>query len=270
MAVAVNNFRNTSLPGAWIVSTTDKGRKPIKRDKVFLKNGEEFEIELFNPLRETVMAEIKLNGNSISNSGLVLKPGERIYLDCFIDSKKKFVFETYKVDGDLNSLNAIEDNGSLEVRFYKEEIILTNLCDKIFDGSWQNNYNMPIIGTYMGNNNVLYSTNSITSSTETTSIETGRVEGGDISDQEFKKVYNKFENYHISEVKIKLLPDSRNPIDNKKINKIKGEMNNVNLNNEKQVNTILTTIEKLSELHDKGIVTKKEFDDKKKELLNKI
>ncbi|MFM7978380.1 MAG: hypothetical protein ACKPKO_03610, partial [Candidatus Fonsibacter sp.] len=78
-------------PNAWIVSPNDKGRKSIKNGKVFLNDGDEFEIELFNPLTECVLADIKLNGQSISKTGLVLKPGQRFYLDCFIDDKKKFV-----------------------------------------------------------------------------------------------------------------------------------------------------------------------------------
>jgi hypothetical protein len=33
-------------PGAWIVSPIDKGRKSIKSGKVFLNDGDDFEIEL--------------------------------------------------------------------------------------------------------------------------------------------------------------------------------------------------------------------------------
>ena len=109
----------SSKPGAWIVSSKDRGRKSIKKSKVFLKNEEEFEIELFNPLNDCVLADIKLNGNSISKTGLVIKPGQRVYLDCFIDDKKKFVFNTYDVGNNLESIKAIENNGLLEVFFYK-------------------------------------------------------------------------------------------------------------------------------------------------------
>jgi len=34
-------------PSAWIVTPNDKGRKSIKSGKVFLKDKEEFEIELY-------------------------------------------------------------------------------------------------------------------------------------------------------------------------------------------------------------------------------
>ena len=122
-----------SKPGAWIVSPTDKGRKSIKNGRVFLKDGDEFEIELFNPLTSSVLAEIKLNGESISKTGLVVKPGQRVYLDCFIDSRKKFIFSTYGIDGSQESLDATAKNGMLEVFFYKEETIALENWKSKFD-----------------------------------------------------------------------------------------------------------------------------------------
>lgn len=120
------------MPGAWVVSPKDRGRKSIKLDtqsgsttkgKVYLTDGEEFQIELYNPMTQCVLADIKLNGNPISNSGLVLRPGERFYLDCFIDDKKKFVFSTYEVEDTEESAEATAINGMLEVFFYNESVI---------------------------------------------------------------------------------------------------------------------------------------------------
>lgn len=113
----------TSVPSAWIVNPKDKGRKSVKNGKVFLNDGDQFEIELFNPLANSVLASIKLNDNPISSSGLIIKPGQRVYLDCFIDDRKKFVFKTYNVDDSQEAKDAIKNNGLLEVYFYKEEII---------------------------------------------------------------------------------------------------------------------------------------------------
>ena len=45
-------------PAAWIVTPNDKGRKSIKNDKVFLNDGDEFEIEIWNPLQVSVLADI--------------------------------------------------------------------------------------------------------------------------------------------------------------------------------------------------------------------
>ena len=49
-------------PGAWIVNSTDRGRKSVKNGKVYLSDKFEFEIELYNPLQDCVLADIKLNG----------------------------------------------------------------------------------------------------------------------------------------------------------------------------------------------------------------
>ena len=120
------------MPGAWVVSPKDRGRKSIKLDtqsstttkgKVYLTDGEEFQIELYNPMTQCVLADIKLNGNPISKSGLVLRPGERFYLDCFIDDKKKFLFGAYEVEDTEESAEATASNGMLEVFFYKESVI---------------------------------------------------------------------------------------------------------------------------------------------------
>jgi len=124
---------SNSKPNAWIVTPNDKGRKSIKSGKVFLEDNEEFEIELFNPLTVSVLADIKLNGQSISKTGLVVKPGQRVYLDCFIDDKKKFIFKTYEIDGSQESLDATLNNGLLEVFFYKEDVITLDNWQRKFD-----------------------------------------------------------------------------------------------------------------------------------------
>ncbi len=131
---------STTKPGAWVVNSKDRGRKSIKNGKVYLTDSEEFEIELFNPLTECVLADIKLNGQSISKTGLVLKPGQRFYLDCFIDDKKKFVFNTYEVEATLESISAISNNGKLEVYFYKESVVSIN--------NWRDRFNTVIIERY--------------------------------------------------------------------------------------------------------------------------
>ena len=126
-------------PSAWVVSS-EKGRKSIKNGKVYLKDKEEFQIELFNPLTDCVLADIKLNGNTISQSGLVIRPGERFYLDCFIDDKKKFVFNTYEVEDSQSVKLAISKNGMLEVFFYKESVVgLSN---------WRSRFDRVIVERY--------------------------------------------------------------------------------------------------------------------------
>ncbi len=111
-------------PSAFIVNPKDRGRKSVKSgDTIYLTPDQNFEIELFNPLKEAVLSEIKVNGKSVSSTGLVIRPGERCYLDCFIDDKKKFVFKTYDVENTVESKEAISKNGLVEIFFYKEETL---------------------------------------------------------------------------------------------------------------------------------------------------
>ncbi len=124
--IVVNNQQDKSKP-------SDKGRKSIKKGKVYLDDEQEFEIELYNPLKECVLCDIKLNGQSISKTGLVLKPGQRFYLDCFVDDKKKFIFSTYEVENTIESADATTNNGLLEVFFYKESVVTIH--------NWQEKFN---------------------------------------------------------------------------------------------------------------------------------
>lgn len=87
----------------------------------YLKNGSEFQIELFNPTSGTILAKIKLDGEFITQGGLVLRPGERVFLERYIDVAKKFLFETYEVSGKNEEVKAaIKNNGNLHVEFFRE------------------------------------------------------------------------------------------------------------------------------------------------------
>lgn len=277
-------------PSAWIVSSNDRGRKSIKNGNVYLKDGEEFEIELFNPLLISVLADIKLNGQSISKTGLVIKPGQRFYLDCFIDDNKKFVFNTYDVDNTEEVSEAIKNNGLLEVFFYKESVISLENWKKSFDrviverypiyypsypsypwyqpsvyyGTSQNG--IGVCTTNLGSTcNINTSIGDVTFSStgnelfNSSSIETGRVEKGEKSKQKFKEVDMDFDSFYIVSTRVQILPESRKPVETKDIKKIKNESYSV-----------IDLISKLGDLHSSGILTDKEFNSKKEELLSKI
>lgn len=294
--------KKSSKPGAWIVSSKDKGRKSIKGGKTFLNNDEEFEIELFNPLNVSVLADIKLNNQSISKTGLVLKPGQRVYLDCFIDDRKKFVFKTYEVEDTDEVSEAIKNNGLLEVFFYKEDVVTIDnwrskfnsiIIEKYYPyyypyypypyqkiyygtinltGSSSTGTSNGIVGTFTTNSNNYYSSsvdiqnlsNDLSlgekSMNVSSSIETGRVEKGSKSKQRFSEIDIKFESYYISSTIIQILPESRKPAE------IKGVKNKV----KKGSVDVIELIKKLSDLHQSGILTDKEFNEKKTELLSKI
>lgn len=304
---------SNSKPGAWIVSPKDRGRKQIKSGKVFLKDGDEFEIELFNPLTVSVLSDIKLNGQSISKTGLVIKPGQRVYLDCFIDDRKKFKFSTYEIENSEEALDATQNNGVLEVFFYKEDVITLDNWQRKFDRvivekyypynpyPWYNPYKVycgsgtityggtvvttngnpftmdassGLIGetttAYNSSNNINCSYTSqvdlsnlnVAGSLSTNSIETGRVEKGEKSKQQFTEVDMEFEKHYIASTIIQILPESRKPAEVKQMKTKQSQL----LSSDE----VIELIKKLSDLHSSGILTDEEFSKKKAELLSKI
>ena len=88
----------------------------------YLQKGQEFQIELFNPTTDVILAKIILNGNPISQGGLVLNPGQRVFLDRYLDVAKKFLFDTYEVSSSEEVKKAIEKNGDFKVEFYRERV----------------------------------------------------------------------------------------------------------------------------------------------------
>jgi hypothetical protein len=116
-------WTGSSAPQSFI--TKDKHRLKQHIDTVYLNNGDEFEVELFNPTPTKILAKIEMNGNSIGN-GIILRPGERVFLERYLDEAKKFLFETYEVDGnDGDSKRAIMKNGDVVVKFHEEQRITT-------------------------------------------------------------------------------------------------------------------------------------------------
>ena len=242
---------------------------------VYLDNGSEFQIQIFNPHDFVVGARIYINGVSMSYM-LVLRPGERIWLERYLDKSVKFRFETYEVDADEETKKAIQKNGEVKVVFYKEE----RKPEPISIPTWHplvwNNthtYEDPYAPKYddlvasigssvklnalygdersatlknvdisdvhnISDKNLSFCVNdmSLTTSTADTSfttdttlnynkplnklrrtvntsssdkIETGRIEEGGYSNQQFKDVYRNFEKWTFSIETIKLLPTSQ-------------------------------------------------------------
>ena len=88
---------------------------------VYLEDGNEFQIQLFNPLCVTIGVDISINGKDLSNR-LIIKPGERIWLERYFDSPNKFLFSTYTVNGNNSEVKeAIKNNGIVTIKFYKEK-----------------------------------------------------------------------------------------------------------------------------------------------------
>ena len=223
------NAINASVANPTAFLTINKSRlkqynKTSKTPTYYLEKGTEFQIELFNPTKNVILCKIHLNSKPISQSGLVLNPGERVFLDRYLDVAKKFKFETYEVSNTKEVLKAIEDNGDFKVEFFNE--LENYYCPPIpvqfNDYIWTNGSS----GTfYCGNTSSIvggtYTTGSITYGTTSSSntasiqslsnntIETGRVAQGATSDQTFQTSNKSFYFYPFHTIECKILPISQ-------------------------------------------------------------
>lgn len=232
----------TSTPTAHI--TRAKSRlKVYGTNQVFLKDGSNFEIELFNPRKESVLAKIWINGKLISTSGLIIRPGQRAHIERFIDEPKKFVFNTYEVENTNEALAAIADNGLIKVEFY-EEIVTTYSINEViapfttksipsfpppthYYGGFDYSMNSPFVGTcstyFSRSANSEMLTNSMNSSATMDWMETGRIEKGSNSNQKFESASGSFSYVPFTTVTCKILPESAKPVE---INEIRNYCTN--------------------------------------------
>ena len=217
---------------------------------VFLNDKDNFEFEIHNPKQKSVLCKIKLNGEYISTSGIVLRPGQRVFLERFLDSNNKFEFSTYKVKDTSENRSAIDLNGDVLVEFYDEQEVSNNFLylngramygSGLTYGGRSNDY-IPKFGTTISTTGGVYNTTTTTYNTsnatytssvtpnilrskfdvsstllsgkpnslkkKSKSIETGRIEKGEQSNQNFTNSYEQF-NYHTSHtIKLKIQPTS--------------------------------------------------------------
>lgn len=171
---------------------------------VYLTDETEFEIELFNPLQETILCKFEFNGKSTNGEGLVLKPGQRVFLERYLDNDNKYKFSTYNVENTDDVKNAISKNGLLEIKFYKEK-------------SYTQMYYQPWTTTFGGCSTAVsaFTTTCFYNSCDDKSllsmlndIETGRIEKGKKSNQEFEYINQEFYDIPFHSELIKILPDS--------------------------------------------------------------
>lgn len=249
MTYITTNTWGVKLPYANI--STKKNRLKQYDGNVYLEDGQEFEIELFNPGKTQVLAVIKLNGQHISQSGIIVRPGERIWLERYLDKNNRFKFETYQVGTSKEVQEAIANNGSVEVEFFNERVWSyinpSNGSIYIDQGaSWRGGWSNGLfnIGNPFGvtTSNANYTTtsggslnyscadNSGAEFSADLSIvtdqaykerlqETGRVAEGSKSDQEFVSVAAQFDTYACAKTAIKILPLSQKKVYSQDIKK---------------------------------------------------
>lgn len=200
---------------------------------IYLNNGDEFQIRLFNPLREKIGVQIGINGD-LSESLLVLNPGEDVTLDRFLDDKSKMLFETYTYDANNKAAaNAVAENGIVNVNFFKEKKVHRLNINKSSRGIYDGYGHFKGMGTTFNldsfddstftTNNVFYSqslendnnftlcSSSLDFASDTVpevKKETGRVEKGNESIQNFNEVQVEFETFSFHQITYYLKPTS--------------------------------------------------------------
>lgn len=101
---------------------------------VYLEDGDEFQIQIFNDQTTEIGARIFVNNEPIGNSYLVIKPGERVWLDRYLDRALKFKFKTYEVNGNSRDVQrAIANNGIVKVMLYRKNSTYTITSTTIQD-----------------------------------------------------------------------------------------------------------------------------------------
>lgn len=217
---------------------------------VYLNDGDEFQIQLFNPEKFPIAAKIYLNGEELSDM-LVIRPGERIWLERYLDQARKFKFSTYEIEDSYEAKEAASLNGEVKVQFYRVKtprqngvinisspistigssisvyynLIGSSDCQvkSISEPELASNLNRVNLASSGMSEETCYASSyssdtacnfyaSSTAAEPEPSIETGRVEQGGYSNQKFSYVNYDFEDWPFRTETISILPLSRKPV----------------------------------------------------------
>lgn len=243
-----NVITNEALAKIAIAKNLIKEYKTAESDRVvYLNNGTEFQIYLKNPYQTHLGVKIYVNNKSMGDNILVLRPGQSVWLDRFINENKKLLFSTYNVENTPEMNYATSQNGKVTIQFYYEKEDTPTIQATVYDF---NPYRFNISDTidtvtcYCNSVNTVNTScisgtvNNSTFSASTKlnaepvhrslrkevdksanakvdqnlSLETGRVEKGSISDQKFDRCDINFEYYPFKTENIQILPSSRKQI----------------------------------------------------------
>ena len=208
---------------------------------VYLNDGTEFQIYLKNPYQTHLGVKIYVNNQVIGSNMLVLRPGQSFWLDRFLNDNKKFLFSTYNVENTAEMKYATNNNGKVKIEFYHEKEETPYISAKIVEPlktnfDWTNyditcssamSSNEPRSTYYCSTEDIENSANAATNSalastlydtsvsaknTNDSYLETGRVEKGGVSRQEFEYCDINFDYYAFKTENILILPTSRKQI----------------------------------------------------------
>jgi hypothetical protein len=217
-----------SNPQAFV--TKNKQRVKQFEGQVYLNDGDEYQIELFNPTPNHILAKIKIDANYLSGGGIVLRPGERVFLERFLDTNNKFVFKTYEVGKEAVNAGALANNGYVKIEFCQEQPKFNSypnypLNRTIYDNgilrgnsgfgttyttNTLGNTTFTTTGTSLTTSTAYYNNITPTSAIATNNkVETGLTEKGGSSNQTFTNSDREFYSYSFHNVAWRILPTSQ-------------------------------------------------------------
>lgn len=123
------------------------GENPKQENRVYLKNGQQFQIFLKNFRGIPVLVELSINGETQEES-VILDPKERLFLERYLSSNNKFKFNTYEMSAGLKKLIEskvelgviIARSYALESVYSSNEIIDTSKVQHVVDWSTMPSY----------------------------------------------------------------------------------------------------------------------------------
>lgn len=224
---AVLNYSNVTPPIPSASITVNRNRLKLYGSNVYLKNETCFEIELWNPKSTRVLAKISINGNNISGGGIVVNPGQRVYLERFLNEDRKFKYVTYEAENSQEGRKAIQNNGDIVVSFYDEVIVFNSITNWNYgNGSIVTDTIEPSTvtqstpsfktntgGVTTSNRRMSLSKSITTQALFSDTIETGRVEKGEQSNQQLISTTGDFSFLACATYQIKILPESQKPVE---------------------------------------------------------
>lgn len=235
----MNNSNNTNYQAKLAVSKSllKEYRTSDSPRTVYMSGGTEFQIQLFNPKSTEIACRVFINDEELSNM-IVLRPGERLWLERFTDRAEKFLFETYTVDGNGAQVRgAIKDNGTIRVQFYYKKnqyrwpqtltaynsytwshapypAISTIYYNSTDDLGCKSNYycNVSDTANCAPVSSCITTTDALSSDVNSKEMETGRITRGSHSNQAFESVDMEFESWSYQTETLKILPVSQKPM----------------------------------------------------------
>lgn len=104
----------------------EHGKVTKQENRVYLKNGQQFQIFLKNFRGVPVMVEITINGETQEKT-IILDPQERLFLERYLSSNNKFKFNTYELSVGLKKLiESKVELGVVTARVYAVESVYSD------------------------------------------------------------------------------------------------------------------------------------------------